>query len=262
MYKVLFALLVSLSILSGGLALNTNQDGKGIAMAYAIPADVEAVGASWFYYYGSCSEPKCVPMSWCGEDINLSPDYSGFALMFNEPENEVQCNITPEVALSRYEVLITKYPNAKWVVGNSIFCCRLGDWLHTFRSLIIDNTLPLPYAWGIHIYVGGRDIRTMMFIIRNRLESLHNDFNAPIWVTEFAAVDGNIKMDDALLEYLKSVPWIERYAYFTNRAKGDEPWYPSGWKVQLFDFDTGNLTNIGRWYKNGLTVSFLSMVSK
>lgn len=259
--KLIPALLISIAILTTGLAIDINPPSKGIAMAYPSLTDIEAVSADWYYYYGTCSEPNCVPMSWCGEDVNLSPDYMGYILLFNEPENPAQCNITPEVGLSRYEILLAKYPNAKWVVGNSIFWGTWNDWLYSFRDLCTAQDVPLPYAWGVHIYVYSSPEKNMPFI-QQEMGQLHQDFSQPFWVTEFAEVKGNVFMDDAMVRYFQSQPWIERYAYFTNRAQGDEAWYPYGWKVQLSDYATGELTAIGKWYRDGLHRTFLGMVIK
>ena len=229
-------------------------------MAYENSGDLAIMNAEWYYTYSVCNDPRCVPMSWCGEDPKLTTDYDGFVLLFNEPENPAQCNISPQTGIDRYRTLVEKYPNAKWVVGNSIFWGNWSNWLYQFRDLCVSDGLQLPYAWGVHIYIRGSS-STWIPYIRDAMNRLHDGLGGTFWITEFAEINGNINTDDAMVRYFESEPWIERYAYFTNRAKGDEPWYPVGWNVQLFDWDTGVATQIGNWYANGLHQTFLPMVS-
>ena len=71
-----------------------------------------------------------------------------------------------------------------------------------------------------------------------------------------------LKLLPLYLNEFKKRPWIERWAYFTNRAKGDEPWYPESWTVQLFDWDTGEPTDIGRWYMGELHNTYMPVVTR
>jgi hypothetical protein len=226
---------------------------KGIALAYPFYKDITDVKASWFYVWGSCNVAGCVPMSRNGEDPNLPPDYNGYILLFNEPNNPEPYGhpIDPLEAVVIYLQLCDKYSHAKWVVGN-VSAWGL-DWLCEFYT----HCDRPPQAYGMHGYVEGWITPQDLM---NWWTEAHDNLGGDFWITEFADSTGNTKNDEALVKYFKANSWIKRWAYFTNRAKGDEPWYPSGWNVQLFD-QNGKMTKIGRWY-SGKHFVFLPIIHR
>ncbi len=93
------------------------QPRQGVCFLYgrSVLADVGKVGADWFYDYGATaanmSDPRYIPMSW-GGGYNLPvlpPDYSGYLLALNEPDNFGQLNITPTEAANRIRELANTY---------------------------------------------------------------------------------------------------------------------------------------------------------
>jgi hypothetical protein len=231
---------------------------KGIGMPYVFIEDLERTNSSWYYNWGACpeAESRCVPMSWGGADPNLPVDYNNYVMLFNEPDRPDQSNITPENALIIYKALKLKYPSAKWVVGNTFY----PNWLYKFYDLCTaDADCIIPRYWGIHAYIGGADF---LPILQREFIKMHNKVGGTFWITEFASVYGDVSTDEGLVRFFKSQNWIERYAIFCNRAQGTEPWYPKSWNVQLVDWDTGELTQIGEWYKYGLFKTFISIVQK
>jgi hypothetical protein len=232
--------------------------GKGIAMPYVFAEDLERTNSSWYYNWGTCSTipPGCVPMSWSGTDPNLPTDYSDYILLFNEPDRPDQANLTPETGIIIYKQFKLKYPDAKWVVGNTFY----PEWLYKFRDLCLtDVNCIMPEYWGLHAYMGNIEYLSSTI---NRVKSAHNNLGGTFWITEFAAVYGDIKADDGLVKFFESQPWIERWAIFCNRAQGTEPWYPTHWVVRMFDWDTGAPTKIGNWYINGLYDNLLPLVMR
>jgi hypothetical protein len=231
--------------------------GKGIAMPYVFAEDLVRTNSSWYYNWGSCPPfPKgCVPMSWGGIDPNLPTDYSDYILLFNEPDRPDQANITPENGIIIYKGLKSKYPFAKWVVGNTFY----PNWLYSFKALCrADVTCIMPEYWGLHAYLGNIEYLSTM---KQQLTIAHEKLGGIFWITEFASTRGNLSVDDGLVKFFESKDWIERWAIFCNRAKGDEWWYPSSWIVRLFDWDTGEPTSIGNWYINGLEEVFLPLIN-
>lgn len=227
---------------------------KGLAMSYPNQNDIANLGNIWYHVWGTCpeKETKCVPMSWCGEDPNLPINYSGYVILFNEPESETQCNITPERGIDYYMILQSKYPHVKWVVGNSIFWGEWKTWLIDFKT-ICENTKNCisPAIWGVHVYIkcgAGYEYSHCRNFIKRELESLHSFIGGIFWVTEFADIGGNIVSDNMILNLFEGIPWITRWAYFTNRSNLTDPWILDGWKVDLFDLNTGEPTDIGNWY--------------
>ena len=231
--------------------------GKGIAMPYVFAEDLERTNSSWYYNWGPCSTipPGCVPMSWSGTDPNLPTDYSDYILLFNEPDRPDQANLTPETGIIIYKELKAKYPNAKWVVGNTFY----PNWLYTFKTLCqSDADCIIPEYWGLHAYMGDIEYLSLM---KKQLTIAHNKLGGIFWITEFASVYGNLSVNDGLVKFFESKDWIERWAIYCNRAQGTEPWYPSQWVVRMFDWDTGEPTSIGNWYINGLYENFLPLIT-
>jgi hypothetical protein len=143
--------------------------------------------------------------------------------------------------------LVALYPQAKWVVGN----CEIWrhNWFWEFiQACYATPGCIMPKYWGLHIYTSNdADVG----YAKEWLESLITytfPRDSKYWITEFADTRGKVECDIGLVKYFESAAYIERYSYFTNRAKGDEIWYPPDWNVQLFDWDTGEPTMIGRWY--------------
>jgi hypothetical protein len=222
---------------------------KGIGMPYIYPEDLTRMKASWYYDWSSShyDDPRYVPMSRNGDDPNLPLDYAGYILLFNEPNNVEPFGhpIPATSAAFIYAELQKKYHLAKWVVGN-VNVVGGWNWLDVFnQSCKILNTHYVAPIWGIHCYIEGYILPEC---IMAWMKKLYGYLGGEFWVTEWADTTGSMIYDNILLNYFKANTWITRQAYFTNRAKGDEGWFPRDWKVQLFDWDTGELTNIGKWY--------------
>jgi hypothetical protein len=264
MYKAVLALFVSLTIFAA--AFNQDFGGKGIAMAYPNTADLEAVNASWWHQWGKCpDDTRCVPMTWGGEDPQLPVDYSGYVLFLNEPENPAQANISVRDAIQLYVNYTAQYPQAKWVIGNSLFWGDWAQWLVDFKALcaVTDGCIA-PEYWGVHVYMRcgtGYEADCMAFVNGN-LTYLHATLGGTFWVTEFAEIKGNLKLDKMMVDYFNRTNWIARYAYFTNKSMPSDPWVQAGWTVDLFDWDTGEMTAIGRWYRGPTNWAYLPRVNK
>lgn len=213
---------------------------SGIACSYYFPEDLTNV--NWFHFWGPAnSDPRCVPMSYMGDDPNLSPDYSGYLIVFNEPDVDFIYSgyIIPTDAAVRYNALATKYPNAKMIVGNTT---HFGvNWLREFKGLCNK----LPYAWGIHMY--SDNVIFFPKDLINQMEYTHNEIGGTFWFTEWADAYGIVEHDQILLDWLNATAWVEKWAYFTNRSYGNEAWWLRGWKPQLWTMD-GILTDVGQWW--------------
>ena len=132
--------------------MSTFDSRKGVAMAYMHPEDILRTNAGWYYIWDTCQKDKCVPMSYQGEDPNLPSDYSDYILLFNEPNS--QTSISPTGAVDMYVYLSSKYPNAKWVVGNTIFWGNWQTWLKDFKDICqAKEDCVVPKYWGVHVYI-------------------------------------------------------------------------------------------------------------
>jgi hypothetical protein len=234
---------------------------KGIAMAY--PQYMEDLtrldDSAWFYDWWTCPENavNCVPMSWSGDIVpGLDTNYSDYLLFLNEPDRPDQSNKTPAEGLALYKLRKADYPNAKFVVGNTFY----PNWLLQFKALCeSDADCIMPDIWGVHFYIADRGyFQYMSGLYSQYLTQLPGE----IWITEFAAINGDVILDNMILQWIKSNSQITRYAYFTNRYPLNDPNVPLGWTTQLFDWDTGEPTIIGDWYMHGLHQIFMPMVTQ
>jgi hypothetical protein len=256
-------LLVIALILSADMS--TTNPSKGIGMAYMYPEDLIRMKADWWYVWGGCptnTPSGCVPMSYDGESPNLPLSYSGYVLLFNEPDNPPPFGgtLTPKEAIVKYMKLCDEFSNVKWVVGNVNIFYRM--WMHDFWSLC--KATPgciMPKYLGWHIYISTENEAKHLHLFLDGMQKLEFP-NTRWWITEFADITGNISNDDIMVNEFKKRDWIERWAYFTNRASEEEGWYPIGWDVQLFDWETGEMTAIGKWYANDVHKEYLPIIQR
>jgi hypothetical protein len=224
---------------------------KGLAMAENFPQDLDTLGCSWYYVWGcnqaSLVDPRYVPMSRDGSMVDLPDDYSGYLLVFNEPEAREPngCNTKPTVGLCRYKSLVERYPLAKMIVagvnqGNGF---KGETWIKVFRDGLPDYGLGKPYGYALHGY---RDNNHSVSAIENWWKKIHDWVNLPIWITEYNDTKGRAGNLKSITEWIKKQTWIERYACFTNRSN-DEPW-AIGSGCNLINWDTGQLTASGKYY--------------
>jgi hypothetical protein len=211
----------------------------GLGCTYIFPEDL--IGTNWFYTWGRrSSDPNCIPMSWAGEQIRLPDGYGGYLLAFNEPDDSSQANLSVDRAAYLYGQLVQMYPAARIVLGNTT---QNGiGWLRSLR----DKISVQPYAWGIHAYTGSA---TEPWYVQGKIEAVHAELGGSLWITEWADIHGVIEHDQSMFDWLNSTEWIERWAYFTNRASGQESWWIPGWKPQLWNMD-GTITEVGDWWKS------------
>jgi hypothetical protein len=119
--------------------------------------------------------------------------------------------------------------------------------MQEFYDICFTSGCVMPKYIGWHIYISSVSDAAYIHLF---LDGVHNmEFpDTKWWITEFADVNGDVYTDAVLVSEFRKRPWIERWAYFCNRAKGDEPWYPKDWNVKLIDWVSEQPTEIGRWY--------------
>ena len=210
----------------------------GLAWANQPLSDIDLLKASWFYVW-SCKIIKhptaqSVPMCKKTLDTSLPKDYSGFMLVFNEPNVSVQDNLTVDQAVVEYDKIRNYYPNAKLVVGNvSIFATK---WLKDFCARRQIERV------GIHCY---EEYYINSAYISDKLDDLYSTINLPMWVTEFNNIYPDTDKFGRLLDTITSKSYVERVAPFTNRQAGTEWWELPN--CDLVD-KTGTLTTKGQIY--------------
>jgi hypothetical protein len=218
-----------------------NNPNPKIGLALSKYFYTDLLGVSWYHYWGPCGkkdDARCVPMSYAGELVDgLSNNYSGWLLVFNEPElvSPAGSNISVAKAIIEYTALREAYPLARMCVGN-ISQSGLA-WLQSFGQ----SCQSIPDAWGIHAYTSDQ---TNTDVAVKFIEDTHSLLGGNYWVTEWADLNGNVSRNETMRQYLNSIPWIDRWAYYTNRG---DSWYPSNWKTELF-YQDGSPTEVGEWW--------------
>lgn len=219
-------------------------------------------GANWFYSWGSTPPDNIpagvefVPMVWSAKpgdsftELGEQLRKAGYQelLGLNEPDQIKQSNVTVEDALALWPKLM-----ATGLRLGSPGCVHPDrEWMKAFMKGVDEQHLRVDFV-TVHSY-GGLNADALM----ERLESVHNMFKRPLWITEFAVGDWQAKTRaenryhpeqivtfmEQLLPKLDASPIVERYAWFPagpdNRALGP---------CALFNED-GSLTSVGQAYRS------------
>ncbi|MDX6765324.1 MAG: glycosyl hydrolase [Candidatus Methylacidiphilales bacterium] len=190
------------------------------------------------------SKPEMVAKireSFAGHDIKE-------VLGFNEPDTKHQDGLTVEQALDLWPM----YMETGLRIGSPACVHPDKQWMIDFMAGVEERKLRVDFVC-IHSY-GGPNPEAFL----NRLEKVHEMFNRPLWITEFAVGDWNAKtveenkhdpktvlrFMDKVLPKLDRLDFLERYSWFS--ASADSP--PVGTSA-LFDLE-GKLTELGQCYRD------------
>ena len=223
---------------------------------------LQMAGAKWFYSWSKNLPEKIpagveyVPMIFgrmSDEDISQAGETFRKnrvkeLLGFNEPDHKDQSNMTVQEALDLWPKLM-----ALDLRLGSPGCAQPDhEWMRDFMKGVKERHLRVDFV-AVHSY-GGLNVDALI----KRLESVHQLFGRPIWITEFGVGDWKaktrsenryhpeqiVKFMDELLPRLDRLDCVERYAWFP--AKPDNHALGPG---ALFA-DDGSLTNVGEAYRS------------
>jgi len=222
---------------------------------------------SWHYSWGSDlkkDEPdsvEFVPMIW-----GAWGDFSGldkkitkikaladsgkvhYLLGFNEPDNKDQANMSVDDAIKAWPKLM----DAGVKLGSPACVHADRTWMKQFMAKADSLEYRIDFV-TVHWY-GGKNADNFI----NYLKKIHDLYNRPIWITEFAVADwsaGSVsenkytasdvkKFLSEVLPAMEKLNFVERYAWFSastsSAALGTSA---------LFD-NSGNLTSVGKLYAN------------
>ncbi|MBU1822083.1 MAG: glycoside hydrolase family protein, partial [Bacteroidetes bacterium] len=233
---------------------------------------INGLDAGWFYSWSATNTSKnnneYVPMTWgagATSDASLNGIIAKYQvnhlLGFNESDNcsdqSGQFNnlCDPAVAVAYFE-------------NNMRTGMRLGTpaprengpttWLKEFKEIAKAKDVRFDFV-AVHWYDWGSSPQNSPFAdpqqVFNRfkayLQRVHDDYQLPIWITEFNANpnrDNSVQAEflKLALSYLESLDYVERYAYFQPDARNASTTVES---ANYFNAD-GSLTNIGEIYLN------------
>lgn len=246
----------------------TRLDKKGTAYSYRAPRwshKTSELASHWFYHWGT-DEIEEIPtaiehvsMFWgpgsateekVQEMIQLKNEGKlHYILAFNEPDNHDQALMSVDQAIEAWPLLEQ--------VGLPIIAPSVGgpgynnEWLLEFMQRAEELNYRVDYI-GYHHYPGPN-----AGIFLDRLHKTYEQFNKPIWITEFAVADWSATTDEnnrhspeAVLGFMQEVlpamdgiDWIHRYCWFDD-SDSSRPQLASS---RLFDED-GNITPLGAFY--------------
>jgi len=230
---------------------------------------VAALQPSWFYTWGahlpSCSSDlhslEFVPMIWGSnnkpgsvadrvERIRRMKDEIGIRalLAFNEPDGADQANMSVDQALELWPML----DGIKELsLGSPAAVAAHKDWMKCFMAGCHSKCHRVDFI-AVHWYGGPK-----AGVFLKWLENVHQLYNRPIWITEFAVADWSAKSHDTnrftakqvqqfmreVLPKLDALPYVERYSWFSFK-----PASKKGHCSALFKADGTTLTPLGEIY--------------
>ena len=240
-----------------GFCITTKKDGWD--------AKIVALNASWHYSWNYEMKPEepegveFVPMIWGAwadtakvlekldhiSELRHAEKIS-YMLGFNEPDKAEQANMSVETAVAYWPKLET----LGIPLGSPACANPTGDWMKNFMEEAAKRNLRIDFVC-VHWYGG---INADNFLAR--LEEIHNLYDKPIWITEFAPADWSasspsesrhtkseiLQFAKKVLPALDDVDYVQRYAWFSAKETSG----PLG-NAALFD-SSGQLTALGKFY--------------
>lgn len=236
--------LVLLMFPAAWVSAQVSSSKKGVALCTFPAAEkgLKDLGATW--YYGWASSPPApppagiefVPMIWGQGDVN--PDAlrkakkSGHVLLaFNEPDLKSQAVMTVEQALELWpqlEATGMRLGSPSPATGAD----STTSWFGLFMKGVQDKGLRVDFIC-IHRYMTsynhpGASTRSL----KDYLQRIYALYHKPIWITEFALANWKVAATaeqqqafaKEVLPMLESLPYVERYAWFSAppTAKSDD----------------------------------------
>src|SRR3989344_2928098 len=253
---------------------------KGIAMPskYSYSSNViNQLGVSWYYDWSTDpitgATPEFVPMIWGqtnGASNALSQWEGGpklpFLLTYNEPDKPDGSNyMTPLQAAdpvwwNRFEGVAKRISSPVTVVKG------VDTWLKEFMTEAALKSDRIDFI-SLHWYGPPDKVQDFLTFV----DRVHNDpafGGRPIWVTEFSVrcqgsytlnpntcgVQHVIDFINTALAGLEARNYVERYSWFAGEGN-DPDWFST---ARLFDLTTGQLTEVGKAYRDFRTVATFS----
>ncbi|CAM5649136.1 glycoside hydrolase family protein [Streptomyces viridifaciens] len=242
LFAVLLAVLTCLTVGSTADASAAPVKKKGVS-AWNFTDATGALadsGVGWFFTWASDRQQikppagvEFVPMIWGAASVTdaqlATARKEGTTLLgFNEPDLPAQANMNVSRALDLWPRLQSTGMSlgAPAVAGGGDVA---GGWLDRFMKGAASRHYKVDFV-PLHWY--GSDFRADAATgqLRSYLQAVHNRYNKPIWLTEYALIDFSsgtpryptpeqqaafVTKSTAMLQGL---PFVERYAWFTLSA--------------------------------------------
>jgi len=155
--------------------------------------------------------PAETMLTWMAEAGN----WQRWLIVFNECEEQVQCNASPEVAAQALRVIEGKYKasDIRLIVGGSIMWSGGYQWMvamvESYRARY--GEYPQPAGWHFHVYAGtNHPTPQSMYAaavaqvenVRRFVARYGND-GQQVWLTEFGCLWAEVCTPDYVREYMR-----------------------------------------------------------
>jgi len=218
---------------------------KGLAMAQSqYVEDLTSLNVSWWYVWGWCDTPGCIPMV---RSMELPPSCPEILLVGNEPNAKEPWGapITPTDAVRKVRAIQLQCPATKLIVGNvsADDWSGAGGWgsgynwlkkfLREYRRLYRSN-----YTGGIGIHC----YQTQPGWCITQLKALRGLYAGEMWLSEYNDLSGSLAAFQSLTDY--AFLNFSAVGLYTNRQPV-APWALNGASVVR---DDGTLDDRGAYY--------------
>lgn len=222
---------------------------------------IQSLNADWYYSWGSTytvtTSPGFVPMVFSARallELNAIGDVTSqipetrtnHLLGFNEPDHPGQSNMSVDEAIRLWPLL----QSTGLRLGSPGTTNAASPWLDQFMTKAKKANLRVDFM-TMHCYASPN---AESFLARVRY--LHDKYQRPIWVTEFAVADWSAtpsrpsrytgieirRFMRATVAGMRAMPFVERFAWKTR-----DPFDPVMGPSALYHTD-GQLTSTGRLY--------------
>ncbi|WFD20697.1 hypothetical protein MCAP1_002949 [Malassezia caprae] len=203
--------------------------------AYGLPwaADNRWAGSmtdktvSWYHHWqdGKVStinkNVEFVPMYWGPKKkshwnhrkIDILKHSPNHILAFNEPDIETQAGMTPKEAADEFMKELQPFAEKGINVSTPQMVYDIG-WLESFMKHCKSKGCKISFV-ALHWYGGHQDLDAFTHWI----ETVHNKFNLPIWVTEFGLTSASNPSEHQVKKFMqKAIDWMSSKDYVERAA--------------------------------------------
>lgn len=233
------------------------KDGAGLSIddVSIRQSDVELLANGGFELFTDTGayQDAFTPMVWGTADMEdvRTPGFFGSEdtlLTFNEPDNRDQANLSVGQALAYWPELMATGMRLGSPAATTAQTLGTGSWLGSFMSQAEAKGYRVDFV-AVHYYSTDPSVAAF----RDFLEKVHEAYDRPIWVTEWALADwGNpdrysVEQQRAFFEaatlMLDELPFVERHSWFGMYDGMDS------WNINTALVDAaGNLTAVGKTF--------------